>query len=62
MKGAIVVNAGRCQGCKTCEVACAIEHSQSKQLVAAIHETPAPVSRVCVEQGEGFAVPLQCRQ
>lgn len=62
MKGAIVVKAYRCQGCKACELACAVEHSQTKELAAAIHETPPPCSRVSVEQGDGFAVPLQCRQ
>lgn len=62
MKGAIVVKVGRCQGCKTCELACAVEHSQTKNLEDAIQETPPPASRVSVEQGEGFAVPLQCRQ
>jgi anaerobic carbon-monoxide dehydrogenase iron sulfur subunit len=62
MKGAIVVNLGRCQGCKTCELACAVEHSQSKRLEESVLETPAPRSRVSVEQGDGYAVPLQCRQ
>ena len=62
MKGTIVVNVGRCQGCKTCELACAVEHSQTQKLAEAIHETPPPASRVSVEQGAGFAVPLQCRQ
>ena len=62
MKGAIVVNVRQCQGCRSCELACAVEHSRSRQLVEAIHETPRPVSRVSVEAGAGFAVPLQCRQ
>ncbi len=62
MKGAIVVKVDRCLGCKTCELACAVEHSQSKNLEEAILESPSPTSRVSVEQGEGFAVPLQCRQ
>lgn len=62
MKGAIVVKADRCQGCKTCELACAVEHSVSQRLEEAIRETPFPTARVSVEQGAGFAVPLQCRQ
>ncbi|OGV65860.1 MAG: hypothetical protein A2498_09980 [Lentisphaerae bacterium RIFOXYC12_FULL_60_16] len=62
MKGAIVVKVDRCQGCKTCELACAVEHAKSQRLESAIHETPPPASRVSVEQGDGFAVPLQCRQ
>lgn len=62
MKGAIVVKLGRCLGCKTCELACSVEHSQTKNLVDAIQETPPPSSRISVEQGDNFAVPLQCRQ
>ncbi len=62
MKQILVVKAERCLGCKSCEIACAIEHSKSQELVAALGESPAPQSRVRVLQGETFAVPLQCRQ
>jgi carbon-monoxide dehydrogenase iron sulfur subunit len=62
MKGIIVVKVDRCVGCKSCEIACAVEHSRSKVLIEAIHEHPAPEARICVEQGNGFATPLQCRQ
>ena len=62
MKGMIVVQADKCLGCKSCEIACAVEHSDSKELFQAIHESPVPCARVGVAQGEGFAMPLQCRQ
>ncbi|MFO7900182.1 MAG: 4Fe-4S dicluster domain-containing protein, partial [Planctomycetota bacterium] len=62
MKNMIVVNVGRCLGCKSCEMACAVEHSASRTLFEAICESPPPRSRVSVEQGAGFVVPLQCRQ
>jgi anaerobic carbon-monoxide dehydrogenase iron sulfur subunit len=62
MKGMIVVKANRCQGCKTCELACGVEHSQTKVLATAIHEAQPPRPRVRVERGHGFKVPLQCRQ
>ncbi len=62
MKGMIVVKADRCMGCKTCELACGVEHSQTQSLVTAIREAHPPRSRVNVERGCGFAVPLQCRQ
>jgi len=62
MKGMIVVRTTRCLGCKSCEMACAVEHSGSRDLYQAIHETPTPSARVSVEQGASFVVPLQCRQ
>jgi len=62
MKGMIVVRVDKCLGCKSCEMACAVEHSDSKDLLNAIQESPAPRARVSVARGAGFAVPLQCRQ
>ena len=62
MKGMILVRADRCLGCKSCEIACAVEHSESRNLYEAIHETPTPSPRVDVAVGENFVAPLQCRQ
>jgi len=61
MKGMIVVKVDKCLACKSCEMACAVEHSQSRDLYQAIHEQDRPKARVKVEQGENFAIPLQCR-
>ena len=49
MKGTIVVNVSKCLGCKSCELACAVEHSESRDLVTAIAESPAPRPRVSVQ-------------
>lgn len=57
----ILVDLERCLGCKTCEIACAVEHSLSKELFAAIFEDLSPAPRVYVEAGEQFNFPLQCR-
>lgn len=62
MKGIIVVEPKRCLGCKTCELQCALEHSQSKDLKLAICERPLPRTRINVEAVEELALPLQCRQ
>lgn len=62
MKKMIVVSVDKCLGCRSCEMACAVEHSASKHLWEAIRESPTPRARVSVEQGAGFVVPLQCRQ
>ena len=62
VKSMLVVKVDRCLGCKSCELACALEHSASQDLYQAIHEACPPKTRVRVGQGTVFAVPLQCRQ
>jgi len=58
----IFVKTDKCTGCLTCKIACAVEHSQSKNLFAAIHESPRPVSRVYVEWlPDNTKVPVLCR-
>ena len=57
----VFVNMDRCLGCKSCELACTVEHSQSKSLFGALSERPLPGKRVFVAYGDGKKVPLQCR-
>jgi carbon-monoxide dehydrogenase iron sulfur subunit len=57
----VFVRIDRCTGCRTCEVACAVEHSVSKSLFSAIFETPIPRKRLYIEAAEGYNVPLLCR-
>ncbi len=45
----IFVRFDRCVGCKSCELACAVEHSKTKTLFGAIGEHPTPKSRLWVE-------------
>lgn len=61
MKGIILIDPKKCLGCKTCELQCALEHSESKVLTQAIYERPLPQSRLNVESAEELAIPLQCR-
>ncbi|HDN84559.1 MAG TPA: 4Fe-4S dicluster domain-containing protein [Candidatus Aerophobetes bacterium] len=61
MKGMLIISADRCLGCRSCELACAVEHSQSKDLIKAIDEDLLPQYRVEVEMMEDLTVPLQCR-
>lgn len=61
MKKILVVFAEKCLGCRSCELACAVEHSQSKDLIKSLTETPLPQHRVEVETLEDFTIPLQCR-
>ncbi len=61
MSEAIMISIERCLGCKSCELACAVAHSQSKVLEDAIKESPGPQKRVTVESAGEFGVPMQCR-
>jgi carbon-monoxide dehydrogenase iron sulfur subunit len=57
----IVCRVERCLGCRSCEMACAVAHSQSKDLLKAILEHPKPQKRITVEPVGGHGLPLQCR-
>ncbi|MCX7823749.1 MAG: 4Fe-4S dicluster domain-containing protein [Syntrophobacterales bacterium] len=57
----IFVRIERCVGCHSCELACAVEHSRSKNLYEAIYEIPRPKRRLYVEQMEGRRIPFLCR-
>ncbi|MFH1616039.1 MAG: 4Fe-4S dicluster domain-containing protein [Planctomycetota bacterium] len=57
----IVVNIEKCLACKSCEIACALAHSESGELHEAITESPKPKKMVNVESAGDFGVPIQCR-
>lgn len=61
MQGRVFVDIERCIACKRCVLACAVEHSASKDLVAAMTEVPAPRARVRLVEVDGAAVPTECR-
>lgn len=57
----VFVRIERCVGCRSCELACATEHSRSKNLFDAISEIPRPKRRIYVEQIGIRKVPFVCR-
>lgn len=59
----ILIRPERCMGCRSCEIACAVEHSQAKSLLSAVAERPAPRKRVYVEfvPDYSISVPMACR-
>ncbi|MBD3258214.1 4Fe-4S dicluster domain-containing protein [candidate division GN15 bacterium] len=58
----IAVHVDRCTGCKTCELYCAVERgSNSKNLLQAAGELPAPQARLRVEGSNQASLPFQCR-
>jgi len=59
----VFVHPERCIGCKQCETACAVAHSQTKNLFLSVFETPAPKPRIHAEPGLvlNTAFPNKCR-
>ncbi len=61
MSKEILVNYEKCLGCRSCEIACAVAHSQSKTLVGAILNNEKPLKRIFVNQVKDKKIPLSCR-
>lgn len=59
----VFVQTDRCIGCRQCEIACAVEHSASKDAARAVFERPLPKPRIHVESGGHFntSFPGRCR-
>lgn len=56
------VDSQKCLGCKSCELACAVErNSVTKNLAGAVLESPKPMPRVGVYGPSGSSFPIQCR-
>jgi len=60
MSKIIACRVERCLGCRSCEIACAMEHSTSKTLRGAVRESPRPQRRVTVETAGSHSLPIQC--
>lgn len=56
----IVADSGKCLACKACELACALAHADTDDLVEAVFERGAQ-PRIYIEAAGELAVPLQCR-
>jgi carbon-monoxide dehydrogenase iron sulfur subunit len=57
----ITVTIDKCMGCHTCEVACAIEHSQARDVERMMLAGEKPGYRIHVETYGPRAVPLSCQ-
>jgi carbon-monoxide dehydrogenase iron sulfur subunit len=61
MKGMLHIDVSRCTGCKTCELECAVTHSDAKTLEGVIRDGEKVQKRIFVEAAGTLSVPLQCR-
>ncbi len=58
----VIVRPERCVGCLQCRLACAAEHSRSKDLVGALFEPVRPRPRLRIYPGrQHLAFPTKCR-
>ena len=57
----ITVRIDRCVGCHTCEVACAIAHSQSEDIETMLLEGENPGYRIHVETYGPLSIPITCQ-
>ena len=59
----VIVNPERCMGCHQCEIACLVAHSQSKDLIQALAESPRPSGFILATPGISLnsAFPSKCR-
>jgi carbon-monoxide dehydrogenase iron sulfur subunit len=59
-KKVIVVDIDRCMGCKSCEFACAVAHSASKDMYVMVQTGEKPGNRISVESFGRKAIPVNC--
>jgi carbon-monoxide dehydrogenase iron sulfur subunit len=59
----LLIRPERCMGCRSCEIACAVAHSNSKNLFSALGEQPAPKKRIYVDCTHNLeiSIPITCR-
>lgn len=51
----------KCLGCRSCEIACGLEHAKTNLITAVLEEYQVQ-PRNYVVQGAGIKMPIQCRQ
>ncbi|HZK18308.1 MAG TPA: 4Fe-4S dicluster domain-containing protein [Clostridia bacterium] len=57
----VFIRPERCVGCKSCEIACAVAHSSTKDLYSAVFEPDPPRKRVFACESGNVKIALQCR-
>jgi NAD(P)H-nitrite reductase large subunit len=62
MPRSLIFRRDRCLACRSCELACAVIHSQSGRLETAVFEELPPKRRVAIVQGRMGIEALRCKQ
>ena len=62
MSRVIAVDIAKCVGCRSCQLACALAHSDAASLFEAVQQEPLAQARVSVRVAGTVIVPVQCRQ
>jgi anaerobic carbon-monoxide dehydrogenase iron sulfur subunit len=59
----LLIRPERCTGCRSCEIACTVAHSKSRNLFSAVGEQPAPKKRIYVNCTPNLeiSIPITCR-
>jgi carbon-monoxide dehydrogenase iron sulfur subunit len=60
MSPTLTIDVDRCVACGRCEIACAVEHSHSKDLIGALRQAEPVRSRITVTERDGIPIPLVC--
>ncbi len=62
MRGKIICEIEKCLGCRNCQIACALSHSEAKSLAEAISLDSLPLCRLKIEpRTGGGGIPNLCR-
>ena len=56
----IFVHKERCTGCKSCEIGCAVRHSESKTLHGAMCQANPPRPRIFAQWADGLKTVVRC--
>ncbi|RKY00959.1 MAG: 4Fe-4S ferredoxin [Spirochaetes bacterium] len=57
----IVVDIEKCMSCHSCELACSVAHSKSKDLLRAIQEGEQVEAKIILERFGDSTLPIQCK-
>ncbi|MGA1874178.1 MAG: 4Fe-4S dicluster domain-containing protein [bacterium] len=57
----ILVAYDKCMGCRSCETACAVAHSEAGNVIVAVLHGEKPLKRIFTHQVMDKKIPLNCR-